>query len=160
MASLDADGPKTAAKSERECGIISKIKVLHQKSRFLWKRSSVHPLRKIKRSSEDGTRLQQAGEESTHTATPCDAPWRTERGGDSVALLRDDKAGRDAPLELISSSSGLLSQQVFETLPKCYLLLNFARFNIILIPKHTSIPKAPRLRGATTPLRACALDFW
>jgi len=82
-----------------------------------------------------------------------------ERSEDFVALLRDDKAGRNGPLELISSSSGPLSQQVFKTLPKCSPLMNFAHFNIILIPKHTSIPKAPRLRGATTPLRVCALDF-
>jgi len=75
-----------------------------------------------------------------------------EQSEDSVALLRDDKAGRDGPAELISSSSGPLSQQVFETLPKCYHLVNFARFNIILIPKHTSIPKATCLRGVTTPL--------
>jgi len=81
-----------------------------------------------------------------------------ERSGDSVALLRDDKARRNGSLELISSSAGPLSQQVFETLPKCYPLVNFARFIIILIPKHTSIPKATRLRGATTPLRVCALD--
>jgi len=82
-----------------------------------------------------------------------------ERSEDSVAMLRDDKAGRNGSLELISSSSGPLSQQVFETLPKCYPLVNFAQFNIILVPKHTSIPKATRLQGATTPLRACALDF-
>jgi len=82
-----------------------------------------------------------------------------EQSGDSVALLRDDKAGRDGPLELISSSSRPLSQQVFKTLPKCYPLVNFARFNIILIPKHTSIPKATGLQGATTPLQVCALDF-
>jgi len=44
-------------------------------------------------------------------------------------------------------------------LPKCYPLVNFARFNIILIPKHTFIPKATRLRGATTPLRVYALNF-
>jgi len=44
-------------------------------------------------------------------------------------------------------------------LPKCYPLVNFARFNIILIPKHTSIPKATRLRGATTPLQVRTLDF-
>jgi len=69
-----------------------------------------------------------------------------------MAMLRDDKAGRDGPLELISSSSGPLSQQVFETLPKCYPFVNFSHFNIIFIPKHTSIPKATRLRGATTPL--------
>jgi len=111
------------------------------------------------RGSLDGTQLQQAGEEPTHTAAPCTTPQRTERGGDSVALLRDDTAGRDAPLELISSSPGPLSQQVFKTLPKCYPLVNFAPFNIILTPKHTSILKAPRLRGATTPLRVCALDF-
>ena len=37
-----------------------------------------------------------------------------ERGGDAVAMLRDDKAGRDGLLELISSSSGPLSQQVFD----------------------------------------------
>jgi len=74
-------------------------------------------------------------------------------------MLHDDKAGRNGPLELISSSSGPLSQQVFETLPKCYPLVNFACFNIILIPKHTSIPKATCLRGATTPLQVCALDF-
>jgi len=82
-----------------------------------------------------------------------------ERSGDSVALLHDDKVGRNGPLELISSSSGPLSQQVFETLPKCYPLVNFACFNIILIPKHISIPKATRLRGVTTPLQVCALDF-
>jgi len=82
-----------------------------------------------------------------------------EQGGDSVAMLRDDKAGRNGPLELISSSSGPLSQQVFKTLAKCYPFVNFAHFNIILIPEHTSIPKATRLRGATTPLRVCALDF-
>jgi len=82
-----------------------------------------------------------------------------ERSEDSVALLRDDKAGRNDPLELISSSFGPLSQQVFETLPKCYPLMNFARFNIILIPKHTSIPKATCLCGATTPLQVCELDF-
>jgi len=75
-----------------------------------------------------------------------------ERSEDSVALLYDDKEGRNGPLELISSSSGPLSQQVFETLPKCYPLVNFARFNIILIPKHTSIPKATHFQGATTPL--------
>jgi len=75
-----------------------------------------------------------------------------ERSGDSVVMLCDDKAGRNGPLQLISSSSGPLSQQVFETLPKCYPLMNFACFNIILIPKHTSILKATRLRGATTPL--------
>jgi len=75
-----------------------------------------------------------------------------ERGGDSVALLRDDKAGRDGPVELISSSSGPLSQQVFETLPKCYPLVNFAHFNVILILKHTSNLKATYVRGATTPL--------
>jgi len=68
-----------------------------------------------------------------------------ERSGDSVAMLRDDKVGRNGSLELISSSSGPLSQQVFETLPKCYPLTNFAHFNIILIPKHTSISKATRL---------------
>jgi len=82
-----------------------------------------------------------------------------DRSGDSVALLCDDKVGRNGSLELISSSSGPLNQQVFETLPKCYPLVNFARFNIILIPKDTSIPKATRLRGVTTPLRVCALDF-
>jgi len=76
-----------------------------------------------------------------------------------MAMLHDDKAGRNGSLELIRSSSGLLSQQVFETLPKCYSLMNFAHFNIILMQKHTSIPKATRLRGATTPLRVCALDF-
>jgi len=76
-----------------------------------------------------------------------------------MALLHNDKAGRDGPLELISSSSGPLNQQVFKTLPKSYPLVNFAHFNIILIPKHTSIPKATRLQGATTPLRVCALDF-
>jgi len=76
-----------------------------------------------------------------------------DRSEDSVAMLRDDKAGRNGPLELISSLSGPLSQQVFETLPKCYPLVNFASFNIILIPKQTSIPKATCLRGATTPLR-------
>jgi len=75
-----------------------------------------------------------------------------ERSGDSVAMLRDDKAGTNGSLELISSSSGPLGQQVFETLPECYALMNFARFNIILIPKHTCIPKTTRLRGATTPL--------
>jgi len=75
-----------------------------------------------------------------------------EQSGDSVALLRDDKAGRNRSLELIGSSSGPLSQQVFKTLPKYYPLVNFAHFNIILIPKHTSIPKAIRLRGATTAL--------
>jgi len=37
--------------------------------------------------------------------------------------------------------------------------MNFARFNIILIQKHTSIQKATRLQGATTPLRVCALNF-
>jgi len=123
------------------------------------KNSSVHPLRKSKRSSEDGTQLQQTCEESTKTATPCNVPQRMERGGDSVAMLRDGKEGRGGPLELISSSSGPLSQQVFETLPKCYPLVNFAHFNIILIPKHTSIPKATRLRGATTLLRVCTLNF-
>jgi len=82
-----------------------------------------------------------------------------EQSEDSVALLRDDKAERNGPLELISSSSGPLSQQVFETLPKCYPLVNFSHFHIILIPKHTSIPKATRLRGATTPLRVRTLDF-
>jgi len=76
-----------------------------------------------------------------------------------MALLRDEKAGRNGSLELISSSTGPLSQQVFETLPKCYPLVNFARFNIILIPKHTSIPNATRLRGATTSLRVFALHF-
>jgi len=75
-----------------------------------------------------------------------------EQGGGSVAMLHDDKAGRDSPLELVSSSSGPLSQQVFEILPKCYPFMNFAHFNIILIPKHTSIPKATHLLGATTPL--------
>jgi len=54
-----------------------------------------------------------------------------ERSEDSVALLLDDKAGRNGPLELVSSSSGPMSQQVFETLPKCYPLVNFAHFNII-----------------------------
>jgi len=68
-----------------------------------------------------------------------------ERSEDSVAMLCDDKAGRNGSLELISSSSGPLSQQVFETLPKCYRHMNFAHFNIILIPKHTSIPKATHL---------------
>jgi len=82
-----------------------------------------------------------------------------EQSEDSVAMLRDDKVGINGSLELISSSSGPLSQQVFEILPKCYPLVNFARFNIILIPKHTSTPKATRLRGATTPLWVCALDF-
>jgi len=76
-----------------------------------------------------------------------------------MAMLRHDKAGRNGPLELISSSSGPLRQQVFETLPKCYPLVNFAHFNIILIPKHISIPKATRLRSATIPLRVCTLDF-
>jgi len=75
-----------------------------------------------------------------------------ERSGDSVAMLPDDKVGRDGPLELISSSSGPLSQQVFETLPKCYPFVNFAHFSVILITKHTSIPKAIRLRRATTPV--------
>jgi len=75
-----------------------------------------------------------------------------EQSEDSTALLRDDKAGRDGPLELISSSSGPLSQQVFETLPKCYPFVNFSCFSIILIPKYTSIPKATRLRGTTPPL--------
>jgi len=56
-----------------------------------------------------------------------------ERSGDSMSMLRDDKVGRNGPLELISSSSGPLSQQIFETLPKCYTLMNFAHFNIILI---------------------------
>jgi len=74
-----------------------------------------------------------------------------EQNEDSVAMLRDDKAGRNGPLELIISSSGPPSQQVFETLPKCYPLVNFAGFNI-LIPKHTSVQKAACLRGATTPL--------
>jgi len=74
-------------------------------------------------------------------------------------MLLDDEVGTNGSLEQISSSSGLLSQQVFETLPKCYPLVNFAWFNIILIPKHTSIPKATHLQGATTPLRVCALDF-
>jgi len=37
---------------------------------------------------------------------------------DSVAMLRDDKAGRNGSLELISSSSGPLSQQVFRNLAK------------------------------------------
>jgi len=69
-----------------------------------------------------------------------------------VAMLHDDKAGRNGSLELISSSSGRLSQQFFETLPKCYPLVNFAHFSVILIPKHTSIPQATHLRGATTPL--------
>jgi len=73
-----------------------------------------------------------------------------EQSGDSVAMLCDDKAGRYGPLELISSSSGPLSQQVLETLPKCYPFLNFARFNVILMPKHTSILKATHLRGVTT----------
>jgi len=82
-----------------------------------------------------------------------------ERDGDSVAMLRDDTAGRDTPLEVISCSSGPLSQQVFETLPKCYSFVNFARFNIILIPKHNSFPKATHLQGATTPLWVCILDF-
>jgi len=82
-----------------------------------------------------------------------------ERSEDSVVMLRDDTVGRNGSLELISSSSDPLSQQVFETFLKCYLLVNFAHFNIILIPKHTSIPKATRLRGVTTPLQACALDF-
>jgi len=82
-----------------------------------------------------------------------------ERSGDSVAMLRDDKVGRNGPPELISSSSGPLSQQVFKTLPKCYPFVNFARFNIILIPKHTSIPKATGLQGATTPFQVCTLDF-
>jgi len=68
-----------------------------------------------------------------------------EWSGDSMAMLHDDKVGRNGPLELISSSSGPLSQQVFEALPKCYPLVNFDHFNIILIPKHTSIPKATRL---------------
>jgi len=68
-----------------------------------------------------------------------------ERSEDSMALLRDDKAGRNGSLELISSSSGPLSQQVFKTLPNCYLLMNFALINIILIPKHTSILKATQL---------------
>ena len=77
---------------------------------------------------------------------------RMERSGDSVAMLRDDKAGRNGSVELTSSSSGPLSQQVFETLPKCYPFVNFAHFHIILIPKHTSIPKTTRLRGVTTPL--------
>ena len=52
-----------------------------------------------------------------------------EWSGDSVAMLHDDKAGRDGPLELISSSSGPLNQQVFETLPKCYPFVNFACFS-------------------------------
>jgi len=82
-----------------------------------------------------------------------------EQSEDSVAMFRDDKARRNGPLELISSSSDPLSQQVFETLPKCYPLGDFAHFNIILISKHTSMPKATRLRGATTPLRVCALNF-
>jgi len=43
---------------------------------------------------------------------------------DSVALLRDHKVGRNGPLELISSSSDPLSQQVFETLPRYYPLVN------------------------------------
>jgi len=68
-----------------------------------------------------------------------------ERSEESMALLHDDKAGRNGPLELISSSSGPLSQQVFKTLPKCYPFVNFAHFNIILIPEHTSILKATRL---------------
>jgi len=82
-----------------------------------------------------------------------------EQSEDSVALLRDDKVGRNGSLELISSSSGPLSQQVFETLTKCYPLVNVAHFNIILISRHTSTPKAAHLRGATTPLQVCALDF-
>ena len=44
-----------------------------------------------------------------------------ERSEDSVALLRDAKAGRNGPPELISSSSGTLSQQVFETLQSATL---------------------------------------
>jgi len=51
-----------------------------------------------------------------------------EQSGESVALIRDDKARRNGSLELISSSSGPLSQQVFETLPKCCPLVNFAFF--------------------------------
>jgi len=82
-----------------------------------------------------------------------------EQSEDSMAVLCDDKAGRNGPLELISSSSGPLSQQVFETLPKCYPLVNFAHFNIILIPKHTSTPKATSLQGKTTPLQVCSLNF-
>jgi len=35
---------------------------------------------KIQRSSEDGTRPQWAGEESTHAAAPCPTARRTERG--------------------------------------------------------------------------------
>jgi len=68
-----------------------------------------------------------------------------EQSEDSMALLRDDKAGRNGPLELTSSSSGPLSQQAFKTLPKCYPFVNFACFNIILTPQHTSILKATRL---------------
>jgi len=75
-----------------------------------------------------------------------------ERSGYSVAMLLDNKVGRNGPLELMSSSSGPLSHQVFKTLPKCYPFINFARFNTILIPKHTSILKATCLQGATTPL--------
>jgi len=41
---------------------------------------------------------------------PPSVPKRRERSGDSVALLRDDKVGRNGPLEQISSSSGPLSQ--------------------------------------------------
>jgi len=38
-----------------------------------------------------------------------------ERSEDSMTTLHDDTAGRNGPLELISSSAGPLSQQVFET---------------------------------------------
>jgi len=63
-----------AAVGRQACGIISKIKVLHLKIKVYMKTCNVHPLRKSKRSSEDGTQLQQACEESTNTATPCNTP--------------------------------------------------------------------------------------
>lgn len=59
-------------------------------------------------------------------------------------------------LKLISCS--------FATLGQCFwqivLSVNFAKYNIIIIARNTSIPKATHFQGVTMPLWACVLIFF
>ena len=56
------------------CGIISKIKVLHLKIKVYMKNVALFTHWGKAWNQKDGTQLQQACEESTHTATPYNIP--------------------------------------------------------------------------------------
>jgi len=55
------------------------------------------------------------------------------------------------PLQSLWPSTGLLRD------PCARFFINFAHCNLIIIPKHTSIPKTTHLQVVTTPQQSCTL---